>query len=232
MKLPPQAAVVVVEQRGYSDLVRTHFKKPPTRRSQVLENTAFQKALARRFAERGKAEAERIAASFTQPFEIGSLLDIGAGLGVAPLHLYLRSSGNFMLYLLDGGNAVEPSDKLRVAKNLYSEQHELTFDIGTTRALQTLNGVCEQHLNFLAPNAEAIRNLKQVDMVTSFTSWGWHYPLEVYWEAVQSLFHPAFKLYIDVRAPFDAVLREAFERAEVVMTNEHEMMRMACEFPR
>ena len=113
-------------------------------------------------------------------------------------------------YLVDGYPHPVQDHVLRIAKRGYHEKNEFSADIGATHELLAANGVSHENINFIAPSAAAIANLKEIDLVVSLTSWFWHYPRQKYWEAVASVLHGESHLYVDVARgrPADLAFRK------------------------
>ena len=41
--------------------------------------------------------------------------------------------------------------------------------------------------------------MPDIDLILSITSWGFHYPIEIYWEGVREIVHDRSVLFIDLR---------------------------------
>lgn len=129
------------------------------------------------------------------PEKCKSILDIGCGL--AGIDIFLSNHfNNPKLYLFD--------------VNYKSKTIIYGFDRGTsfynsfeaTKDLLELNNIN----NFkLLDASNGLPKIKDIDLIISLLSWGYHYKLSEYLDAVYDLMMPGSRLILDVRAYTDGV---------------------------
>ena len=137
------------------------------------------------------------------PQEVGRILDIGSGLAAIDVRLHqIYPDAHF--YLLDRADlAVEYGVETEQA--FYNSQE-------VARELLQNNGVPTEQIHLLeaTPAYEIIAG--SIDLAISLFSWGWHYPLGAYAEAVAGAVVPGGTLIVDVRnCEGEALLLEAFD---------------------
>jgi SAM-dependent methyltransferase len=130
------------------------------------------------------------------PKNIGSILDIGCGLGLVDLVLYKRTDPAPDLYLLDKDNERESLSPVRGG---FHKRFTFTADLDLTRDIFAQNGARIEQVNFVEPDNSAIVSLPKMDLILSITSWGFHYPIETYWDGVRNIVHDGTTLFIDLR---------------------------------
>lgn len=198
MYIPERTAVVMLQQRSYAnEILDEFFDSTATKKSEVMANKAFLKRLQEHFYPTVDGYGRLIVEAIGPHRKIRSVLDIGCGMGWADLGLYSRLEEKPMLYLLDGSPETLYDDELRIAKRGYFVDYEFSFDVYATQQLLMGNGVRQEHINFVAPSAAAIENIRTIDLIMSFTSWFWHYPKEKYWDAVEKILHRDSILIVD-----------------------------------
>lgn len=147
-----------------------------------------------RFAQRSEPKtAEEYAASCIFDYEAmrpylieGDCLDIGCGLGGFSALLAKHCGGR--LHLLDGTGWTKGR---RVG---FGPKLEPYNDRAATERLLKANGITEWQWWNIGSS-----ELPEVDVVTSLLSWGWHYPVGTYLEAVERALRPGGRLILDVR---------------------------------
>lgn len=124
------------------------------------------------------------------PPEVSKVLDIGSGVaGIdARLHgLYPDAH----VYLLDGSD-VNVQYGTETEHNLYNSQ-------AAALRLMLKNGAPAEQVHLMKPTPEYTIDGGGFDLVLSLFSWGWHYPLGAYAEAVAAATVPGALLIVDVR---------------------------------
>jgi hypothetical protein len=124
-----------------------------------------------------------------------SLLDIGSGIAGLDIYLWhLLKKNNPQIYLLD---------KTRSEKKIwYSFSSNGAFYNSLHLAKQNLilNLIPHNRIKLIkAPDNGIIKNLKNIDLVISTISWGYHYPVDLYIDSVISIMAKNGILILDVR---------------------------------
>jgi SAM-dependent methyltransferase len=118
------------------------------------------------------------------------ILDIGSGIGVIDLLLaqYLPKSKFYLVDREDFGF----SPGIYYDKNypFYHSWQPLHDAIETT-------GLDENRFTTLDPDDQFP---DEVDCVTSYLSWGWHYPKDIYWDQIMSCLKKGGRLIMDIRS--------------------------------
>lgn len=199
---PKEAAAVLVQQRSYANtLLDKYFTSTPKKKSELFNNTDYINELSQYHEAAFKTADESIFGALGDDFKCNSVLDIGCGIGVSSLAIYHSKKSNDKpdLYLLDGSPNKIHDDKLRIAKKgICKKDYEFSFDIFAAQQFLIGNGVRQENINFLAPSPRSISNLKEIDLIISFTSWFWHYPCETYWDSVIKVLHSKSALMVDI----------------------------------
>jgi hypothetical protein len=124
-----------------------------------------------------------------------SILDIGSGLAGLDVFLWsLLQKNQPKIYLLD---------KTKVEKKIWYEfkSHGAFYNsLDLAKKNLMSNGVESSNITVIeAPNNGIIKNIKNIDLVISTISWGFHYPVDLYIDSVLSLMSKKGVLIIDVR---------------------------------
>ena len=161
-----------------------------------------------RFAQRSEPKtAEEYAESCLfdyegmKPYLIeGNCLDIGCGLGGFSALLAKHCGGK--LHLLDGTGWTSGR---RVG---FGPQLDAYNDRAFTEKLLKANGITNYQWWDIGST-----ELPEVSVVTSLLSWGWHYPISTYIDAVAKALRPGGRLIFDIRPdqPGEDNLRQRFE---------------------
>ena len=117
------------------------------------------------------------------------IIDIGSGIAVIDLLLasYLPKS---QFYLVD-------REGFNFQKGVYYDQNYPEYNSWEpVKDAISATGIDPSRFIMQGPNAEFPQ---QVDCITSYLSWGWHYPKETYWEKVMSSLKVGGKLIMDIR---------------------------------
>ena len=137
------------------------------------------------------------------PQDVSKVLDIGSGVAGIDARLHgLYPDAHF--YLLDG-SGVDVQYGTETECNLYNSQ-------AAAYRLMGRNGVPAKQVHLIEPTPEYTIDGDGFDLVLSLFSWGWHYPLGAYAEAVAAATVPGALLIVDVRNhEGEERLEEAFE---------------------
>ena len=144
------------------------------------------------------------------PGEVRSVLDLGCGLGGYDVFLHRTYSPN--LYMLDRN---EWSDVVGYG---YSKTPSAYCHFVDVQTFMAANDVSPSAYTLTVDLFDAMAPL---DMVVSFVSWGFHYPIAAYLDRVAPLMRPGARLIIDLRTShaseaFDQI-RAAIGRSVAVM---------------
>lgn len=219
LHVPIRAVDVLMRQGGYQDLVKKHF---PVNRffpwwslksEKVHANNQFVTALLQQRIARVNQVANVILKSV--PHNVRSILDIGCGLGLVDLVLYKRLNPSPDVYLLDKNNEYRP---LSPVPGGFHQRFIFTADLELTHEIYSQNGVRMEQLHFVNPDNSAVASLPKLDLILSITSWGFHYPIETYWEGVQRIIHDKSVLFIDLRKKTNGFdfLKDRFVHSRVI----------------
>ncbi len=127
------------------------------------------------------------------------ILDIGAGMSVIDLLLY-NYVPNSKFYLLDNEELNSDFAKLGPRKICYSEQYPYYNSWAPVKDAISASNFDPNRFLFLS----SIDQIKeQMDVVTSYLSWGFHYPKDVYWTPVFDILKTGGKLVLDIRPLHD-----------------------------
>jgi hypothetical protein len=129
------------------------------------------------------------------PSHTKSILDIGSGIAGLNIYLWhLLKKNNPQIYLLD---------KTRSEKKIwYSFSVNGAFYNSLLLAKKNLilNGIPSNKINLIeAPANGTIKKLKNIDLIISTISWGYHYPVDLYIDSVISIMAKNGTLILDVR---------------------------------
>lgn len=130
------------------------------------------------------------------PSECSRVLDIGCGVGGIDLMLYRHYDGigDIEFYLFDKTNLPK--------KIYYGFKKEAAFynSLEMTEEILCSNGMEEEKIHLLdVPDDYKISVEAGVDLVISFLSWGFHYPVSKYIDQVYDILRYGGHLILDVR---------------------------------
>jgi SAM-dependent methyltransferase len=140
-----------------------------------------------------------------------SILDIGCGIG--GVHPFINNEYHrkafFTMY-----------DKTKTEKRIWYEfkqQGAFYNDLSYTKQFLVENGISEAHVETLEASEHPVFSRKY-DLITSFISWGWHYPLSTYWDVVLETLQDDGVLILDIRSDQRArkIIESAFEYVETI----------------
>lgn len=120
--------------------------------------------------------------------ESANILDIGSGVSIMDLlaYQYLNKSAKF--YLLD-------KNEFSFKGTYFSTTHGHYHKWDTVNDAISTNQFNANDFVFLSPEDEWPA---QFDLITSYASYLWHYPLEVYWEKIKNHLKINGKLVVDI----------------------------------
>jgi len=200
LHVPIRAVDVLIRQGGYQDLIKKHFlinrlfPRWPLKPKKVNANKQFMNAILERRIDKVNQLADVILK--LAPENTRSILDIGCGLGLVDLVLYRRINPSPDVYLLDKNNEHKSLSPVRGG---YNQRFIFTADLDLTRDIFAQNGTATEQVHYIDTENNAIASLPKIDLILSITSWGFHYPIETYWEGVREIVHDKSVLFIDLR---------------------------------
>jgi SAM-dependent methyltransferase len=128
--------------------------------------------------------------------EIKNILDIGCGFGFAMMMLFERfPRPDLKIYLFDHdyvGENLEQREFRKLHQYFYN-----SFEC--TRTVLRTAGLPEENFIFVSAEKENLEKLPKMDIICSFASWGWHYPIDLYSAEVKNLVKPGSVVITDVR---------------------------------
>lgn len=134
------------------------------------------------------------------PVACENILDIGCGIGLVPLLIHNQIQATKpVLYLFDQSidiSALTPSD---IAPTGFNETYKFSASLEVTKQFLLLNGVQEENIVLCEVGTWDIRDSEPFDCVISRKSWGFHYPIDEYLQAVSERVKPAGVVMTDVR---------------------------------
>ena len=127
------------------------------------------------------------------------ILDIGAGVSVIDLLLY-NYIPNSNFYLLDVENLDQNFAALGPRTVCYSENYPYYNSWDPVKDAISTSKFDNERFNFLSSIDQLTDNM---DVITSYLSWCFHYPKDVYWDKVFDSLKTGGKLILDVRPLHD-----------------------------
>jgi SAM-dependent methyltransferase len=127
------------------------------------------------------------------PAECRSVMDIGCGLGGIDVLIDRHYGGRPTFSMVDkDGSSPRIYHGFEAEGAFYNE-------LSATREFLAMNGVDGSRVRTFDVNAGAFPEETGFDVVLSLLSWGFHYPVATYAEAVRSRLSPSGVLVLDVR---------------------------------
>jgi SAM-dependent methyltransferase len=102
--------------------------------------------------------------------------------------------------------------------------------LSVAKNVLVVNGIADDHVTTLeASDDNTIAIQDRIDLVISLISWGFHYPVETYVQAVYQLLSEQGRLILDVRKKTDglALLKDRFSACDVI-AEEKKYVRVLC----
>jgi hypothetical protein len=121
---------------------------------------------------------------------INSVLDIGCGIGGID-YFIAKNNTNCQINLLD---------KTKIENEVYygfKEKGAFYNNLDISEKFLRINGITN-NINLYTPESD-FSNLKNVDLIISLISWGFHYPVDSYIDLVSSITRSSSSIIIDVR---------------------------------
>lgn len=128
-----------------------------------------------------------------------NILDIGAGMAVIDLLLY-NYIPNSKFYLLDKEDWDESFAEFGTPKICYGKTYPFYNSWRPVKDAIESSQFDQSRFKFISQYQEIPENL---DVVTSYLSWCFHYPKETYWDKVFNSLKTGGKLILDVRPLHD-----------------------------
>lgn len=150
------------------------------------------------------------------PAHANSFLDIGSGVAGIDVLICKFYNHSIDVHLLD---------KNEIENTIYYSFNERTafynsFDIA--KEILTSNGVAEKNV-YLHDASNPKRAFEyKYDLITSFMSWGFHYPVEMYIDDVKNSLNEGGVLLLDVRKNSSGlqILKDTFAEIETLTEND------------
>lgn len=152
------------------------------------------------------------------PIVCNNYLDIGCGLATVPLLIYNYFYEKPKMFLLDS---------FKKSEKIYYGYHDLTAfynDPNMTELLLSDNGVPLEDFSLIDVDRKKINIEEKMDLITSFWSWGFHYPIEEYITEAWRLLNPEGKLILILRKGTngDKYLSKIFKTVKQINTKYYE----------
>ncbi|CAM8389282.1 hypothetical protein MCEET85_00877 [Candidatus Methylopumilus planktonicus] len=159
------------------------------------------------------------------PKHTKSILDVGSGLAGLEVFLWaLLKKNQPKIYLLD---------KTRREKKIWYEfkNHGAFYNsLGLAKKNLISNGVVSSKINLIeAPYNGVVRNIKNIDLVVSTISWGFHYPIDMYLNSVITIMSKSGVLILDIRKNTGGleILASKFKTIHIIK-NEKKYLTVKC----
>lgn len=146
------------------------------------------------------------------PIECGSVLDIGCGVGGIDVLLNQHyDDANFIL--LDNSISSE--------KPIYGYDRGKSYynSFCATSDMMQYNGV--KNFTFMDVSKDDISCLRNIDLIISLLSWGYHYPVRTYIEKVRNIISRHGRLIMDIRENTNGIdiVNNFFTNMEIIITD-------------
>lgn len=127
------------------------------------------------------------------PARASNVLDIGCGMAGIDIHLFRHFAGQPKIFLLD-------KTKKDFIFYGYKDRGAFYNDFHLTGKFLEMNNVPAEKIVFIDAEAGNISAQgAKFDVVLSLISWGFHYPLQIYFEEVLAALAPDGAIIVDVR---------------------------------
>lgn len=202
MEFTDQAALLYLQEgMVFSQLSSMGIDNQPSSRQAILNHPFLMMYLRTKAREIMEFQGKELLQDIG--YEPRTVLDIGCGLGLCSLALYQEMETKPTLFLVDGGREFE-KDTATYMNTFNDDGTDFVSDLRITMDLLLRNGVPQEKMNFLGPVADNVASLKpgSIDLVFSNASWFYHYPPEIYWDAVQSVMHKDSTLRVDIQVNY------------------------------
>jgi SAM-dependent methyltransferase len=158
-------------------------------------------------------EREYLSIAGHLPGYAGRILDIGCGIGGIDVFLHSHYRGEAKIHLLDRSG---------ISDNVYygfSEWGAYYNSLDMTCRFLSQNGISTEDVVAVDVERDPFPAAQSFDLVLSILSWGYHYPLTTYLDAVHGALAPGGTLIVDLRrnTPGKQQLTEKFGVAPEVV---------------
>lgn len=130
------------------------------------------------------------------------VVDIGAGLGMYDIHVSRYYKGNSTHFMVDKSMDEVPNDESATSGGWHSDRLKFYNSQECSKKIAMENGVAGSSWNLVDATEDNVKSLGdgKVDVVISLLSWGWHYPIATYMDAVKQVLKPGSgRLIVTVR---------------------------------
>ena len=124
-----------------------------------------------------------------------SILDIGCGFAFESRQFHQQS--NSEIWLLDGDFSNSPADSNRLV--CYGPAETMKFYNPIEKLKEYFDQQHNLEYRFVEANAIDIPQDKKFDLICSYLSCGYHYPVDTYRELVIQHSHPGTRIIMDIR---------------------------------
>jgi hypothetical protein len=201
-KLPKEANELVLLQR--TSLIKDSRSKITKRLSRIGLGKSYEEMVKEQSLQNndqiGNDYYSEIKKVFTNikkhiPRNTQSILDIGSGLAGLEVYLWFLLEKNYpKIYLLD---KTKKEEKIWYEFNPNGAFYN-SLDLAKKNLIS--NGVKSSKINLVeAPEDGIIKVIRNIDLVISTISWGFHYPVELYLDSVISIMSKRGVLILDIR---------------------------------
>ena len=165
------------------------------------------------------------------PLACSSVLDIGCG--VAGIDVFLRQHYQDQNHAQAQALQFFLLDKSQLETRVFYgfQSHGAFYNsLAVAKNVLVLNGVADDHVITLeASDDNTIAIQDRIDFVISLISWGFHYPVETYVQAVYQLLSEQGRLILDVRKKTDGLarLKDWFSACNII-AEEKKYVRVLC----
>lgn len=162
----------------------------------------------------GDMEREYVSIAGHLPGSADRILDIGCGIGGLDVFLHKHYRGSAKVHLLDRNG---------ISDNVYygfSKSGAYYNSLDLTSSFLLHNGLSSDDIVTVDAERDPFPGAQSFDLVLSLLSWGYHYPVTTYLDAVHAALAPGGTLIVDLRrnTPGKQQLTEKFGVApEVVL---------------
>jgi hypothetical protein len=165
------------------------------------------------------------------PNNVDKILDIGCGLGVINIFFHEHYNNNEKYYMLDRSDITMDTYNIEDAGGWHDEGGFYSCNkLSATKELLSDHGIKEENIFLIEGNDQkSLEGLHDIDLVVSFSSWGFHYPVHTYLNKVYEVMSKNAVLIIDVRKGTGGIelLKTKFNSIEMIKeSNKH--IRVEC----
>jgi SAM-dependent methyltransferase len=208
IRLPAEAVPLLLMQRSQYRAVLSQFVQKYllivfSRRLRRRVTRALLLPLEARFARaqierRYNADMAAIYATIRDvlPQHVERVLDIGAGMGGIDCYIARSSARTAEIWLLDkSGESEEWNSGYHSDAGSFSHYNSFA----QAGDMLAASGIARGRIHFVDIDRDGFPADRKFDVICSFLSWGFHYPVEVYADAVTQVLAPGGVLILDIR---------------------------------